>query len=840
MSTAYSLKLNISADASQAIEEAKKAQAALDRLKQANSGNIGGTSANTGANTANNGNGNAAPLREELKLSISELKDALETHRMSVVSGDDALLKEVQKVNSVLASWQGAKPQNAQNASPTNATPATPSGASGGGLPQNQTAPASAVSVLGNNKTAGAGGVLSSGATAFRSLTTAAGLAFKAVRSVASYLGGAFSNLLRGLVPSLRGIALSIAGILGLKYSISKMLEPGGQMQSYSIQLETMVKDPRIARARLAELSKYAKDTNYSPSEVIGAGNLLQAYGMYSFRTLRAAGDAANAFGRSINEVIQSMAYLQGGRKGEALESLSRFGITRDKLKSYGIRFNDNTGELKSSTQKTLRVVRQIFEDEYGGMTARIGQTWNGAIQQLGGEVFDALSNGFSRAVAPATKFITKTVIPLIGDIGKALAAIDWNKYLSPVINAAEGFSGIVGTWLNPKTRGMAVDSFGKLWDGMKSTGMALLKYMGGIFSGALQSLGKTLGNFISGDGIKNTFALMGNMLTMVGSGFIASLQTLFSSLIDRLPRSMKSVLDIIPGIDTGETKASGAFMAEYVAAALHNAAYDSNWKISQQEYKQIKQATLEELHARNGSINDLRDLYWHPTGAGGYFTNAFQNDFGAGAKDTQVLDMILNGVGGRAMGVYLNHTTAPQRNYFEDANFGAKFNAVLSSGSKLFGDVANAIDISPLTSAIGNTGIIGDAWRANVAPVLQRGVHMRRLQNGQISRRQYLYAMYGQEAANEFAQPYYDWQAKYPNGQKWNTKQREADRQEAARMQNEIFARWTGMDKGKAQEEQQKRQDDARKKQEQQLNDLNLQLNNLKKLLQPIATAYA
>ena len=239
----------------------------------------------------------------------------------------------------------------------------------------------------------GLGKALSWAGFGFSALWKAASFALRGIWSGVRLVGSLIKSM---LLPPVRlatgafkalgvGAAAALAGI----YAGLKALGPAAEIQQYTIQIETMLKDPRKSKERLAELNKYAKETNYNVKEVIEAGNLMQAFGFYSLRNLKLAGDAANAFGKDIREIVTSLNYLASGRGGEAFESLSRIGVTRPKLLEYGVRFK-KSGELITEPMKALEAVLRYFEKEFGGMTARQSRTWRGALQQLGGEVFNS------------------------------------------------------------------------------------------------------------------------------------------------------------------------------------------------------------------------------------------------------------------------------------------------------------------------------------------------------------------------------------------------------------------------------------------------------------------
>lgn len=837
MATAYTLKLNINADASQAIAEARKAQDAFDKLKQ---NNTSATASTATAGTANT----SANAQSVLPTPAFDYSETLK----SIASDVRGILRALTK--------------NSENND-------------GDGLPFARMNKAGTLTRMGKIGVVFSGIAAAIGRT-FTIVKSIISVVWTGAQKLFSFIKGAFFNLpLQGL----KSLALAIGSLGVAAFAAKKILDPAGQMQSFRSQLQVLVKDPRIAERRLAQLSKYAKDTNYNPQEVIGAGNMLQAYGIYSFRYLKAAGDAANAFGRSISEVVQSLSYLKGGRGGEAMESLSRFGVTRDKLRGYGVKFG-RQGQLKTSIPKTMEAVIRVFENEYGGMTERIGQTWNGAIQQLGGEVFDAMANGFKRAVKPATEFITGTVIPLIGDIGKALAAIDWRKYLDPLVKASEGFAGIMGAFLNPNTRNIGRDAFVQLWGGLKSVGSALLKYMGGIFTGAIQSLGRVFANFLSEGGIQNAFKLFGNAFLFAGKIFIASLKTIFDGLPDKIRVAMGLMLDKTGLIDTGVTKErntmvnamrsdiarnSHAKRGAYVEVGENLVRYDDsitadqymakNYGLSLKELQQIKAAMLASANreiARHGyeqfkfnSLEQLRNIAFRDDGS--LVSDIARVGYDHIAYDDPAFSEEENKKWGDRLNWYylrqINDRKYDPMRHFKGA--GETWDKMVTNGGAIIGSLGGMESLQPLTNAIKDTSGIADAWRKNVEPSLNTGRTLGKWRNGFTNNIDMLRSLYGEEAAEAYMQPAREFYKKYPNGHYKRTKGQtykewREDWQEVGRKQREVFKQVTGDDLIKAQQASQERQETELKAQNAKLTQLQKTMDKLADLINPIAKAYA
>lgn len=358
----------------------------------------------------------------------------------------------------------------------------------------------------------GLGKPLSWAAAGFSAVGKVAALAFRGIFTGLRLAGSLIKSALLAPLSLAKGafkaLGLAAGASLAGIYAGLKALGPAADMQQYTIQIETMLKDPGKAKQRLAELSKYAKDTNYNAKEVIEAGNLMQAFGFYALKDLKLAGDAANAFNKDIREVVTSLSYIATGRGSMALRSLASLGITRPKLQDVGVRFS-KSGEMLTEPKKALRAVLQVFERDFGGMTARQSHTWKGALQQAGGEVFTAMSRGFAGVLKPFTAIVQKRIIPLIESVGERLATINWNKALERPVRLVGGLLEALRQFADPASGKAAAVAFKGIWDTGKGLFAGVLKAMADLGVAFLRDLGATFQRFTEG----GMFAKLGTLM---------------------------------------------------------------------------------------------------------------------------------------------------------------------------------------------------------------------------------------------------------------------------------------------------------------------------------------
>ncbi len=368
----------------------------------------------------------------------------------------------------------------------------------------------------------------------FAAVGKVAGFAFRGISAGVRLVGSMIKTgltlpvkLATGAFKAL-GVAAAAAGA-GV-YAGVKAINPASEMEQFAIQLEVMLKSASKAQERLKELAKYAKETNYGAKEIVEAGALMEAFGFYSKRNLELAGDAANAFGKDIRDIIYSLNYLATGRAGEAFRSLASLGITREKLEPYGIKFSGS--QLVTDYKVAFDAVLKYFEDEFGGMTARQSRTWRGAMQQAGGEVYTAFAVGFEGALTPLTNFLQGRVIPLIDAAGKRLEDIDWEAILSRPLKLFGGLAEMIRQVTDPKTSEAGISNikeFGKqLWSDLKSA-LGLLPTIGKAF---VSDLAATFESFFSSGGFEKVFEIGLQSLKLswkFGASLLSQVLTSFS-----------------------------------------------------------------------------------------------------------------------------------------------------------------------------------------------------------------------------------------------------------------------------------------------------------------------
>ncbi|MCP4645856.1 MAG: hypothetical protein GY851_35760, partial [bacterium] len=289
------------------------------------------------------------------------------------------------------------------------------------------------------------------GSGAFSAITGGIGMAAKAIRTV---LGGAISFATRGL--KLLGLAGATA--VGAVWAGLKAMRPSSAIEQYGIQFEVLLKSATAAKARVAELFDIASRTPVTTPEAFEAGALMEAFGIYSKKGFMLAADTAKTFGKSVTEVVRSLGYLSSGRAGEAMESLMRVGITRAKLKPFGVEFS-KAGSLVTPVAAAMEAVFAYMEANYGGMLTRMGTTFKGALSNIGSAWFKFWADagkGMLRYVTPAIN----TVTALINRMAERVGTVDFSKFGMGLLTGVKAASSFLEDMLDPQKRAGVADAF--------------------------------------------------------------------------------------------------------------------------------------------------------------------------------------------------------------------------------------------------------------------------------------------------------------------------------------------------------------------------------------------
>ena len=115
---------------------------------------------------------------------------------------------------------------------------------------------------------------------------------------------------------TLLSVLKRIATTLAAGFTLKTAIEGAGNIEQYRNTLETVLKDPNMARKKLAWASRFANRTPFETDEVLSGMTKLQSYGIEGDRVLKTTnrtylemiGDMASGMGKSFDQAIEAIA----------------------------------------------------------------------------------------------------------------------------------------------------------------------------------------------------------------------------------------------------------------------------------------------------------------------------------------------------------------------------------------------------------------------------------------------------------------------------------------------------------------------------------------------------
>lgn len=216
-------------------------------------------------------------------------------------------------------------------------------------------------------------------------------------------LGGSLGRLVKG-----GAIATGVAMIGRAIYNQGKAaVSAAAQVERYTATLETMLGSKSAARERMQEYMDIAKYTPFELTQVVEAGNQLQALGRYSEDTLKMLGDLAAASGKPLEQVMNAYAKMASGQKGIAVDMFRDLLITTNdwaKATGKGVKAS---GEMEASAEELIASLPKILKSKgFFGLMARQAETTEGKISNLNDAVF-SLRSAIGERLQPAVNSMT-------------------------------------------------------------------------------------------------------------------------------------------------------------------------------------------------------------------------------------------------------------------------------------------------------------------------------------------------------------------------------------------------------------------------------------------------
>lgn len=232
---------------------------------------------------------------------------------------------------------------------------------------------------------------------------------------------------------TLLSVLKRIATTLAAGFTLKTAIEGAGNIEQYRNTLETVLKDPNMARKKLAWASRFANRTPFETDEVVGGMTKLQSYGIEGDRVLKTTnrtylemiGDMASGMGKSFDQAIEAIA---DARTGE-LERLKEFGITKNMIaefgKSKGLEIFNNKGQI-NDLELFNKTLFEMMDSRFGGAMEKQAKTFKGGLSTISGATKSALAtlagvNEFGDIVenSPFQILRDRVIIPLANTLVK-------------------------------------------------------------------------------------------------------------------------------------------------------------------------------------------------------------------------------------------------------------------------------------------------------------------------------------------------------------------------------------------------------------------------------------
>lgn len=232
-----------------------------------------------------------------------------------------------------------------------------------------------------------------------------------------SSLGGKLSKIVKG------GVIASGIGIIGGKIlQVGKSaVSAAAQIEKYNATLETMLGSKSAARDRMQEYMQIAKTTPFELTEVVEAGNQLQALGRYSEDTLTMLGDLAAASGKPFEQVMSAYSKMASGQKGIAVDMFRDLLITTDDWTKATGKGKAASGEMLATTEELLQALPKVMKSKgFFGLMAKQSETTEGKIANLEDAIF-SLRSSVGERLTPTVKSVVGAMEGWVSSMDRAI-----------------------------------------------------------------------------------------------------------------------------------------------------------------------------------------------------------------------------------------------------------------------------------------------------------------------------------------------------------------------------------------------------------------------------------
>lgn len=229
---------------------------------------------------------------------------------------------------------------------------------------------------------------------------------------------------------AIQGIASGIAGL------VSGSLAKAGEMERFSVQLETLLGSAEAADARLRDLVEFAAKTPFELPGVIAASRTLQVFTQGALATgagLTLVGDIAAGTGQEFQGVAMWV-----GRLYDAMKSGRPFGEAAMRLQEMGALSGDARNRIEAlakgvksgaiSMADAWKIATKEFA-QFSGLMDKQSRTLEGLMSNLSDQVGQSLA-GIGKELLPIAKAVLPVIMGMVKDAGNAVARFIHDNYI--------------------------------------------------------------------------------------------------------------------------------------------------------------------------------------------------------------------------------------------------------------------------------------------------------------------------------------------------------------------------------------------------------------------------
>lgn len=243
---------------------------------------------------------------------------------------------------------------------------------------------------------------------------------------------------------AIQGVASGITGL------ISGSLAKAGEMERFSVQLETLLGSAEAADERLKELVSFAAKTPFELPGVIAASRTLQVFTQGALATgdgLTLVGDIAAGTGQEFQGVAMWV-----GRLYDAMKSGRPFGEAAMRLQEMGALSGDARTRLEALAKQvksgaiTMADAWKIATKEFSqfaGLMDKQSRTFEGMMSNLSDQVGQSLA-GIGKELLPIAKEVLPIIMGMVRDAGNAVAGFIHDNYIN-IRNWVVGIVSFIG-----------------------------------------------------------------------------------------------------------------------------------------------------------------------------------------------------------------------------------------------------------------------------------------------------------------------------------------------------------------------------------------------------------